>query len=346
MSAERALMALLLAGIAFGCVFVLYPFLSAILWAAILTFTTWPVFQVIRQRVGRLPAAGVMVTVTAVVVVLPITLAAPTNTGDVANLERIVQGWLDAGLPGPPAWVAGVPGIGPAAADLLASWAADLSGVVEVLRPYFGMAAQFGLRLLLSLANGVLEFALALFIAFFLYASGDQLAERLVALTRRIAGVQADRLIDVTGATVRGVVYGIMGTAVVQGILSTFGLWLAGVPRPALLGLVAGALSVLPVGAPVVWIPAGLWLLSEGKTVNGIFLLAWGGIVISGADTLIRPFFIARGANLPFALTLLGVLGGALGFGLLGVFMGPVLLGVGFMLVNEFALGVAGRERE
>jgi predicted PurR-regulated permease PerM len=337
MTVERALMALLLGGIAVGCTLVLYPFLSAILWAAILTFTTWPVFMVVRQRVGRVLAAGAMVAVTAVVVVVPLALAVPSRTGDVAQIERVVQSWVDSGLPGAPSWLGSVPGVGAWAVAFWDQWAADLSGLVDVFRPYFGMAAQLGLRVLLGLANGVLEFALALVVAFFLFASGDELADKVVALMRRIAGPQADRLIAVTGATVRGVVYGILGTAVVQGILSTFGFWLSGVPRPALLGVIAGGLSVLPIGAPAVWIPAGLWLLSSGKTVWGIFLLLWGGVVISGADTLIRPYFIARGAKLPFLLTMLGVLGGALGFGLLGVFMGPVLLGVGFTLVVEWA---------
>jgi predicted PurR-regulated permease PerM len=123
----------------------------------------------------------------------------------------------------------------------------------------------------------------------------------------------------------------------VQGILTTFGLWLSGVPRPLLLGLVAGGLSVLPIGAPVVWIPAALWLLSQGHTAWGVFLLAYGVIAVSGADSVIRPFFISRGAQLPFLLTMLGVLGGAIAFGLLGIFVGPVLLGVGASLVNEWA---------
>lgn len=104
MNPERALMAILLGGIAVGCTLVLYPFLSAILWACILTFTTWPVYQRIRERLGRNAAAGAMVAVAAVVVVLPLALAAPTRAGDVAQLEKIVQGWLDTGLPGSPAW--------------------------------------------------------------------------------------------------------------------------------------------------------------------------------------------------------------------------------------------------
>src|SRR5208337_3442793 len=124
---------------------------------------------------------------------------------------------------------------------------------------------------------------------------------------------------------------------IVQGILTTFGLWIAGVPQPLLLGLIAGGLSLLPIGAPVVWIPAALWLLGQGHTAWGIFLLAYGIIAISGSDSVIRPFFIARGAQLPFLLTMLGVLGGALAFGLLGIFVGPVLVGVGFTLASEWA---------
>jgi len=133
------------------------------------------------------------------------------------------------------------------------------------------------------------------------------------------------------------VVYGILGTALVQGFLTAFGLWVSGVPRPVLLGAVAGFLAVLPIGAPLVWIPAAAWLLSTGHTGWGIFLVIYGITAISGADHLIRPVFIARGAQLPFLLTVLGVLGGALAFGLLGIFLGPVLLGVGFTLVVEFA---------
>ena len=135
----------------------------------------------------------------------------------------------------------------------------------------------------------------------------------------------------------RGVVYGILLTAIVQGMLTAFGLWLSGVPRPVLLGAVAGFLSVLPIGAPVVWIPAALWLMGSGHLGWGIFLAVYGVVAVSGADSVIRPWFIARGAQLPFLLTVLGVLGGAIAFGLLGIFLGPVLLGIGYTLVNEWA---------
>ena len=90
----------------------------------------------------------------------------------------------------------------------------------------------------------------------------------------------------------------------------------------------------------MIWIPAALWLLSTGHTGWAIFLVIYGVVAVSGADSVIRPYFIARGAQLPFLLTVLGVLGGALAFGLLGIFLGPVLLGVGFTLVAEFATAV------
>jgi predicted PurR-regulated permease PerM len=339
MIAERLLMGLLLVGIAVGCAFVLHPFFSAILWAAILVFSTWPVFEWLRLhlRVRRGGAAALMVLLTALVTVLPLALAAPDGAGDVAHLRDSLADLFSGGLPSSPHWLHLVPLVGPTLSGYWDSWAADLSVMVNFFRPYFGMIAEAGLSLLLGIAGGVVQFVLALFIAFFFWFSGDRLGEKFSAVIHRIAGPYADRLVAVTGQVVRGTVYGLLGTAIVQGLLTAFGLYLAGVPRAVLLGAIAGFLAVLPIGAPIVWIPAAAWLISSGHTAWGIFLVVYGVVAISGADHLIRPIFIARGAQLPFLLTVLGVLGGALAFGLLGIFLGPVLLGVGFTLVVEFA---------
>ncbi len=346
MIAERVLMGMLLGGVAIGCTLVLYPFLSAILWAAILTFTTWPLYEWVRHtlHLGHRGTAGLMVALIAVIVVLPLALAAPAGADDVNQIGRVVQDALQAGLPGSPEWLYEVPLLGGTFAGLWNSWAADLTVMVSFFRPYFGIAGQFGLAVLLGLANGVMLFLLALFVTFFFYAWGEHVSARVHIILHRIAGDQSERLIEVTGNTVRGVVYGILGTAVVQGILTGLGLWVSGVPRPALLGVIAGGLSVLPIGAPVVWIPAGLWLLASHHSFWGIALLIYGTVAISGSDTLIRPFFISRGAQLPFLLTMLGVLGGALAFGLLGIFLGPVLLGIGYALMNEWAAGAEPSE--
>ncbi len=338
MIAERVLMALLIGGVAAGCVLVLYPFISALLWAAILVFTTWPVSEWLRinLRLGHAGAAVLMVALTAVVLVLPLALAAPGGASDVNHLHTVIEDALRGGLPNAPQWVFDIPVLGPSFGGLWDRWAADITALGESLKPYFGIVLEGGLSLLLGIAHGVLLFALALFVAFFFYLYGEPLAVRLRLILHRVAGVQADRLILVTGATVRGVVYGILGTAIVQGVLTAFGLWIAGVPRPVLLGAVAGFLAVLPIGAPLVWIPAAIWLLASGNIGHGIFLASYGVLAVSGSDHVIRPWFISRGAQLPFLLTVLGVLGGALAFGLLGIFLGPVLLGIGFTLVNEW----------
>ncbi|HUB12878.1 MAG TPA: AI-2E family transporter [Acetobacteraceae bacterium] len=340
MIAERVLLAVLIGGVAAGCILVLYPFFSALLWAAILVFTTWPVAEWlrVRARLGHLGAAIAMVALTAVVLLLPLALAVPGGASDVNRLHTAIDDALGGGLPNAPRWVFQIPVAGPSLGGLWDSWAADITALGEFLRPYFGMLLEGGLSLLLGIAHGVLLFGLALFIAFFFYFYGEPLAVRLRLIVHRIAGPRAERLIRVTGATVRGVVYGILGTAIVQGILTALGLWMTDVPRPILLGVVAGFLAVLPIGAPLVWIPAALWLLTNGHAARGIFLGAYGVVAVTGADHLIRPWFISRGAQLPFLLTVLGVLGGALAFGLLGIFLGPVLLGIGFTLVNEWAL--------
>jgi predicted PurR-regulated permease PerM len=339
MTTERVLLVLLLAAVALGCGLVLYPFFASVLWAAILVFTTWPVFQWMRARLrlGPVLAATAMTLLTALVVLLPLALLASDGAADLDALRASVEDLVAAGLPQAPAWLAGLPSVGPSLGRLWNSWAADLGVMASFFRPYFGLIAENGLAVLLGIANGIVRFALALFIAFFFWVSGAALGLHLRAVLHRIAGARADTLIRVTGSVVRGTVYGILGTAIVQGILTAFGLWLVGVPRPVLLGALASILAVLPIGAPLVWLPAAAWLLIDGHTARGLFLLIYGVIAVSGADHTIRPYFIARGAHLPFLLTVMGVLGGVLQFGLLGIFLGPVLLGTGFSLVMEFS---------
>ncbi len=338
MIAERLLMGLLIGGIALGCGLVLYPFFSAVLWAAILVYTTWPVFVWIRYNL-RLPnilAALVMVLLSALVIVLPLALAIPGGAADVKALRVSLEAWM-AAVPPAPHWLYAVPLAGGTLTDTWNAWAADLSSMTAFFTPYLGTFAERGLSLLLSVAGGLVQFFVALFVAFFLWLSGEKIGPRLQALVNRIAGRYGPHLLATTTRAVRGTVYGILGTAIIQGFLTAFGLSLAGVPRVVLLGTVTAFLAVLPVGAPLIWIPAGLWLLASGNTGHGVFLLVYGVVVVSGSDHVIRPYFIARGAKIPFLLTVLGVLGGVLAFGALGIFLGPVLLGVGWMLILEFA---------
>jgi len=338
MYAERILMGLLLGIIALGCGVVLYPFFTALLWAGILAFSTWPLYQWIQRRgkIPRLGAALVMVGLCALCMVLPFFLIGPDSAAGIGGLHQLIDNWTQNGLPPAPDWLQNVPMAGPELVDRWNIWAADLSGLTDAIRPYVGVIARGGFTFLTALSTGVARIVLALFIAFFFWLSGDKIAHHLRTGLMRIAGPRGDHMIDVAGRAVRGTVYGILGTAIVQGVLTGIGLSLAGVPKPVLLGTIAGFLSVLPIGPPVIWGPAAVWLFATHHTGRGIFLVLWGILAVSGSDSLIRPYFISRGARIPYLLTLLGVLGGAFAFGLLGVFLGPTLLAIGYSLVTDF----------
>src|SRR5574342_727484 len=181
------------------------------------------------------------------------------------------------------------------------------------------------------------ELALSLFIAFFFYRDGIDGANRLQAAARRLWGERALHLLDLVGATIKSVVYGTMGTAIAQSILTGLGIWLAGVPGALLFGFLTFLMALPPIGAPLVWFPAAIWLLYTGATGWAVFLVLWGIFVVGGADNFIRPYFISRGSDLPFVLVFLGVMGGAFAFGFLGIFLGPTLLATGYDIVRDWA---------
>jgi len=188
----------------------------------------------------------------------------------------------------------------------------------------------------LALGRGVMEVALSVFLVFFIFRDGAAVADRLNVAVLRIAGEQGKRLLLVAGNTVRGVVYGILGTALAQGVTAGIGFVIAGVPGAALLGLLTFILSVLPMGPPLVWIPAVIWLYQKGAVGWAIFMLVWG-IGVSSLDNIVKPWLISQGSDLPFVLIFLGVIGGALAFGLIGVFLGPTLLAVAFRVVADWS---------
>ncbi len=335
----RAIGLLAILALGVGCLFVLRPFLSALLWAAILVFSTWPAYRFLRERLN-LPAglaAFLMVFVEFLLLGLPLVYAAPTSREEVDGLRRSVESLLTTGLPGLGDRMMQLPFIGEYLSDRWVALHSGIDGVAQLLQPYAGSIAGSALSVLLAVLSGLAEVLLALMLAFFLYRDGRAIAERSEAVLRQFAGGRAARLVELTGNVTRGVVYGLLGTAVAQGVMTTFGLWLAGVPQPVLLGVVAGVISILPVGAPVVWIPATLWLFTQGQNGWGIFMGLYGALGISSVDNVIRPWLISRGADLPLLLTLLGALGGVFAFGFLGLFLGPVLLAVGFTLLQDWA---------
>lgn len=338
-SPARVLGLVAVLALAVACLLVLRPFLSALLWASILVYSTWPAFRVLRERTGLAPGAAalVMVGVEFLLIGLPLVFATPTRREDIEGLRGAVEGLLTRGLPGLGDWLGRLPLVGHYLSEHLAGFDFGLSGLADLLTPYAGTLAQNALAVLLAVLSGLAEVLIAIALAFFLYRDGPAVARRAQAVLQRLAGERTQRLVTLTGDVTRGVVYGLLGTAVAQGLMTAFGLWIAGVPRPVLLGVIAGVISIMPVGAPLVWIPATLWLFTQGETGWGIFLGLYGAFGISSADNVIRPWLISRGADLPLLLTLLGALGGVFAFGFLGLFLGPVLLAVGFTLLRDWA---------
>jgi predicted PurR-regulated permease PerM len=217
----------------------------------------------------------------------------------------------------------------------------ESSRLAERFAGQLGQAAVWVKRVALStgkvVGQGLIEVALSVFLAFFLLRDGATLAERLATGMWRIAGEQGRHLVQVAGGTVRGVIYGILGTAFAQAIVAGIGFSIAGVPGAVLLAMLTFFSSPVPIGPPLIWIPATIWLFTQGSPGWGIFMALWGALGISGVDNIVKPFVISHESKTPFVLIFCGVIGGALAFGLVGVFLGPTLLAVTFRLIEEWS---------
>ncbi len=336
---DRTITLVVLAVLVAGVYLVLQPFLSAIVWAAILVATTWPVFHWLERRTGQPAASATLMTVLILmVVVAPFVIVGATLAENAERVGDYARGVIERGPPSPPEWVSKIPLVGERASAYWSTLSHDTAGLLDELRRFLDPARQFAFRLGAVVGDGLLQLTLSVLIAFFFYRDGEAIMARVRAAVERISPARGEHMLDVAGATTRAVVYGILGTALAQGVLMAIGLYIAGFKAAPLLGLVTFFLSPVPVGPPLVWIPAGLYLIfGLGETAWGIFVLLWGLLVVSSVDNLLKPFLISRGSDLPFMLVILGVFGGVIAFGFIGVFLGPVLLALAFVLLKEWA---------
>jgi len=327
-----------LALVAAGCLLVLAPFLSAVLWAVVITFSTWGVFERVNRLVrGRNTiAAGVMTLLLAAIFIGPFVVVGLSLGENTEALSQAIQRLKERDAAEPPEWLAGLPLVGPTLAELWGQLAADSGKLLAYVRQYAAPVGKWLVEAGIAFGTGLLHLSLSVLTAYFLYRDGDYVAARFRAGMGRIGGSRAHHLIEVAGNTVKGVVHGIIGAALAQGLVAGFGYWLANVPGPFLLGLLTCFLALIPVGPALIWIPATFWLFHQGEIGWAIFMGVWGVLVISGIDNVVKPYLISRGGALPFILVLLGVLGGVLSFGVIGIFLGPTLLAVGYAILKEF----------
>lgn len=335
---EGKIAALLLLMLAIGCVVVVRPFLSALLWAGILSASTWPIYDRLQRLLGgrRAIAAAVMVACASAVFLLPLAILTSHLVSEVTQAASVGSRWMATGLPEPPPWVTTLPLFG---ARLDAYWrdvAQDSTKLATEVRAYIGPIRDWVLANGVELGAGVLELVVALLISFFFYRDGMAGVAALRSALARIGGARAERLLALAGATIKSVVYGILGSNLVQAMLAALGLRIVGVPGALFLGFVLFFLALIPLAPALIFVPAILWLVQQGATGGAVFLVVWYVVVFVVLDAVLRSYLISRGGDLPLLLVFLGILGGIATFGLLGIFLGPTLLAVAYALLRAW----------
>jgi predicted PurR-regulated permease PerM len=318
---------------------IMRPFLAPLLWGVILAIATWPAFSWCRQHLGgrNTPAAALVTLVLAVCLLGPLAAIATVMTENVATLGDRLRAAVEGGL-APPEFLAEIPRIGPRLVERWKELVADGKLSAEG-REMLGTVIRWLLGIAGALGGGIAQLALSIICAFFFYRDGEAALQRVTDVLRHIAGERARHLLTVAYGTLKGVVYGVLGSVLAQAMLATFGYWLAGVPAPFLLGLLTGFLGIIPGGPAIVWLPAAIWLFRADETVWGVFIVVWSAVLVGNIDNVIKPLFVARGSALPLLLVLFGILGGAMTFGFIGIFLGPTILAILYTLMREWSPG-------
>ena len=329
-----------------GCLIILTPFMTALMMAVILTYSTWPVYARLRKSVGGRSnlAAGLMMLAACLILIAPFVFVAFSLADSASELVDAVRKAFENGPPLLPAWITDLPFVGETIKTYWTNMPEDGGRVLGDLKGLISPAKSIIVTVGGILFAGLLQLGLAVLVAFFLYRDGEAAAAKIKRITSRIGGARGRHFLDIGGSTVVSVVYGVLGTALAQGVVAGIGFLIADVPGAAVLALATFFLSVVPVGPPLIWIPAALWLYVQGSTGWAIFMFLWGLLVVSMVDNVLKPMIISHGSNLPFMLVLLGVLGGAAAFGFVGIFLGPTLLAVGYRMVNEWVDGEAAEK--
>ncbi|MNQ49201.1 putative inner membrane protein [compost metagenome] len=335
---DRLLVQILLLALLGACLWVLAPFWSALFWAAVLAFASWPLMRILSNLLkGRESAAAALLTAGWVVLVaLPLIWLVGNLAEHVRDATELVKNVQVEGLPPPPDWLPQVPLVGE---RLVRAWhSIDAQGAAffASLRPYMGQAGNWILARSAQIGGGIVELVLSLVLVFFFYRDGPRMAIFAERALERLIGERAEHYLELVAGTVQRVVNGVIGTAAAQSVLALIGFWIAGVPGALVLAIVTFALSLIPMGPPLVWVPATAWLAWHGDYGYAVFLGIWGMFIISGVDNVLKPYLISRGGNLPLVVVLLGVFGGILAFGFMGLFLGPTLLAVAYSLISDW----------
>jgi predicted PurR-regulated permease PerM len=325
-------------------IWILRPFLGAVVWATTIVVATWPLMTAAQTWLWgkRALAVALMTLLLLCVLVVPLTFAVGAIISNVDEIAAWVRSLAAFKTPSPPEWVANLPFVGARAVEFWEQVAAV--GVQEVAAraaPYAGIVLAWFVAQLGNIGVLLLEFLLTVILAGAMYANGELAAQRVLRFGRRLAGLGGENAVRLGGQTIRGVALGIVVTALAQTVFGGLGLVIAGVPFAGVLTATMLLLSIAQVGVVPVLGCSVAWLYLTGDSVWGTFLLVWT-LIVGTMDNFLRPILIKKGADLPLLLVFAGVVGGLLAFGLIGIFVGPVVLAVAAALLKTWIDGDLG----
>lgn len=321
---------LLLAGLLILAYMTLHWFIVPVAWALILAYATWPLYARLRRgmRGAATSSALLMTLLLTAAFVLPLLGLIGLLQNEFVLAYQAVTAYLTDGQERLPGILRSIPWVGERLQQVFDRVAGDPDALrteaLELAQRWFGQVAD----LVGGVGRNAAKMGLAVLTVLFVYRDGENLLNQVQRVLRRFVGVRAEGYLVAIGSTTKAVLYGLVLTALAQGTLAGLGYWAAGIHAPALLGAFTALIALIPFGAPVVWGSLGVWLLMTGETLAGIGLLLWGALVVSWVDNLIRPLVISSAAQIPFLLVLFAVLGGLGAFGLVGMFVGPVIVAV------------------
>jgi predicted PurR-regulated permease PerM len=329
------LVILILAGLIAASLWTLSPFLSALIWATTIVVATWPLLKHVQNWLGgsRALAVVLMTLVISAVFVLPFGMAIAVLLDLAVQGVEVVRRVLESGMPPPPHWLVSIPWLGQ---QIESEWNEIAShgpeGIAELLRPYARSAASYTVTVTGGAGVVAVHFLLTVLLSAILYVQGETAAAGVIAFARRIGGDRAEQTVRLAANATRGVALGVVVTALVQSLLAGLALWISGVPRAGVLLAITFVLCVAQLGPLFVLVPAVVWLFWSGSTVWGIVLTV-ATVIIALIDNVLKPLLIRRGVDLPLLLLVAGVIGGLIGFGIVGLFIGPVILAVTYTLL-------------
>ena len=327
-----------LVGLLAASIWVLWPFLGALAWATMIVIATWPLMLRVEKAVGnrRWLAVTIMSIIPLVLVIVPLTAAIRTIVVNANTIGEWIRDLSEFKVPAPPHWLAGLPIVGDQASELWQEVATEgIEALTAKLAPYVGAMSKRFVSEIGSFGVVFVQFLLTVIIAAVLYAGGEHAAVWMRRFGLRLAGHRGAHMVVLSAQAIRGVALGVVVTALVQALVGGIGLAIARVPFAAVLTAVMFMLAVAQVGAAPVMVIAVIWLYWTGSAGWGTFLLVVT-VIVGTMDNFLRPILIKKGADLPLLLIFAGVIGGLIGFGLIGIFVGPMVLAVTYTLLRAW----------